>query len=220
MRKLGLVILGATLIGTPAGANPMTDRVLRVQQVPQTHHVQVSYGVDTSVATFENPTSLHRDSTALSPTWTTTTGFTANTGSGLATLSAAQWCDCNVPTGAHTYAVAVTGSGTLQAELTVVASLAYPADAGVVSPDADPWDIPEPVDLQGLDCNTACGGTGTPDAGVVDAGSGTPDAGTDPPKDDGGCSLVGGSVGIPLVGLWAGLSLLMLVVITFRRRRK
>ncbi|MDY0004758.1 MAG: hypothetical protein RBU30_25905 [Polyangia bacterium] len=223
MRRIGLLAAAVCLfsiLGPSAWANPITDRVLRVQQVPHTQHVQVSYGVDTSVTTFANPSSLSRDTTDLSATWTSYSGFTANTGSGLATLQAAQWCDCNAPIGAHTYTAVATG-GSLQAELTVVANLEYPADAGVVSPDADPWDIPEPVDIQGLDCNASCGGT-APDAGTPPPDAAvTPDAGVDPDdKDDGGCSLAGGLGSSTLLGLWLGLSLLLLAILTFRRRRK
>lgn len=217
MRRSVFTIFAVLLLGSPAGANPVTDRVLRVQQVPHTQHVQVSYAVE-SFVTPTTPTTLHRNSTVLSPTWTTFSGFSTNTGSGLTDLSASQWCDCNVPLGFYTYSAASQGGGTLQGEVTVVADLEYPADAGVVAPDAEPWDIPEPVGIQGLDCSQACS-TGTPDAGVPDAGA--PDAGSDPDdKDGGGCSLAGSATGITLVGLWVGLSLMLMIVVAIRRRRR
>jgi hypothetical protein len=221
----------AFLWSSSAGANPISMDVLRARQAPQTTHVQITYAVDSDTAP-NTPSAITRDDQALSGSWTNTSSFTANTGSGLKELKAVQLCDCDVPLGERLYKVTVMpamGSQEMefQATVTVVDNLGAPADAGVVG-DVHPWEIPEPNQIQGLDCSQECsgggddGGTVSPDAAVVtpDAGP-TADSASPPPnpddEDEGGCSLSGSTRGGALGLLILGLGLLGGLL---RRRRR
>lgn len=215
--------LSAWLWAAPAGANPVSWYVFRARQTASTH-VQVTYGVDTNatsgVATA--PSEITRDGTALTVEWTKGT-YSGNTGSGLVSLQAFQFCDCSVSQGKHDYAIKVTYSGkeqTLTTGLTVESTPPIPADMGV-GRDLMNWDIPEPP-AQGLDCAKACaapaGDTSatTKDGSTAskDQGSPSTDAGTTvkpQPKDEGGCSVgpgahLGASLLILGLGLLLGLS--------------
>jgi MYXO-CTERM domain-containing protein len=176
----------------------------------------------------ETPVSTTRDGSSLTLTWQSSSSFTANTGSGLVGLSAVQTCDCDVPVGKHDYVVRVKsamGGSEMDypTSVEVLQDLQLPKDAGVPGGDMMPWDIPEPGEVQGLDCRTVCttGGDGPivvkdaalPDTSTPDAGV-TPDSGQQPPpkqEDDGGCSL-GSPGGAPLFGLLllAGIGLALL----------
>lgn len=178
------------LIATVAQANPMTTQVLRARQVYETHHVQITYGVDTGIGEeLKTPTEVQRDGVAISADWQLlTSSYTTNTGSGLAGVAATQFCDCAVPLGEHAYQITVPPNGsTLSTTVTVVDNLLPPDDSGdpldAGSADAEeiwPWDIPEPTNIQGLDCVTACEDDTPPDQDldVGAAGDDTPDAGT------------------------------------------
>jgi hypothetical protein len=229
------MLMAAALVLTPltAGANPISVEVVRLRQVPGTHHVQLTYGVDGS--TPATPSATKRDSTGLNVTWQGMNDtYTANTGSGLVDIKATQTCDCNVPVGQHKYTVTVKSAmdnkdADLTAQLEVVDNLGAPTDAGVPGGDMMPWDIPEPGEIQGLDCQVVCNnppgdGPVNTDGPAVstdgpmaqDAGTTSPDSAA-PPKDkdddDGGCSL-GGSGG-PL-----SLSLLVLLGLGLALRRR
>lgn len=222
MRRLWVLITAAALVAPlPAQANPIALEVVRARQVPNTHHVQLTYGVDGQTPV--TPVSTTRDGSSLTLTWQSSSSFTANTGSGLVSLAAVQTCDCDVPVGKHDYVVRVKsamGGSEMDypTSVEVLQDLQVPKDAGVPGGDMMPWDIPEPGEIQGLDCRTACtaGGDGpivkdaappTPDAGAA------ADSGQPPPKeeDDGGCSL-GSAGGAPLLGLLllAGIGLALL----------
>jgi hypothetical protein len=227
----------------PARANPVSLDVLRLRQVPQTMHVQVTLGADDSAA--PEPLSVTRDGQPLSGDWSDATSFTANTGSGLRSTTATQFCDCDVAAGEHRYVVTFNSSFSTDAEersrsVTVRENLPHP-DAGLDSGGTDmhPWDIPEPSEIQGLDCVAAC--ASSPADGAVDAAGPVPDGTTPVPdggsspaldgpvmperdsgsshqlpadEDDGGCALAGLDQAGSLV-LLAGLLLLAV-----RRRRR
>ena len=135
---------------------------------------------------------LWRDADLLGVFWENMeTDYVANTGSGLTGLKATQACDCNVPTGKHDYKVVLASSPDgWMASVEVVDHLeeadppAEPAEDTGASADVFPWDIPEPAEIQGLDCTVECGDIepeqdlGTPE---VDAGGGP-----QPQEDTGG----------------------------------
>lgn len=183
----------ALLLGAPAWANPMATHVLRLRQMHGSTHVQVSFAVDTNYGfTFVTPKTLTRDGAPVTASWGSKIGFTTNTGSGLASTSATQLCDCKVSPGEHTYkATYATQSGDrdLTGRVTVVAGGApYYKDAGVKGPDLAPWEIPEPSKLQGVDCNKVCGPGPAPDQGPAKLDKGTPaavDHGTTISRDKG-----------------------------------
>lgn len=222
-----------------AWANPIATEILRVRQVYGTHHVQITYGVDTSfgpAGALNTPSELTRDGEVLNVAWTRAdTAINANTGSGLVGIDATQTCDCEVPAGAHTYVVNVvgpTGSAIeLQGVLTVEEEHYLKADAGAApASDLSPWDIPEPDEIQGLDCKTVCGqaqkdsGAVTPqDAGPAvqkDAAAAADSAPVTPPakaeEDDGGCAVAGADSSA--AGLVLALLVLGLGLIRSRRR--
>jgi MYXO-CTERM domain-containing protein len=228
-----LMALGL-LLGPAARANPVSSQVLRLRQVPKTTHVQVTYG------TMHNdlPTEVTRDGTALKVSWTKLASFSANTGSGVTSIAAQQFCDCNVALGNHTYTLKLSQGymGTLTGTISVVQNyeLPPPTDMGV-GKDLMPWDEPEPTALQGLDCTKACaaptgdgpqpkadgpqpkadGPQPKADGPQVKADAGPPIL--NPPKEDDGCSTGGQPAGTNLLLLGAALLLGCLLV---RRRAR
>ncbi len=225
MRKILVVVIA--LQAGAASANPIALEVARAKQVPGTLHVQLTYAYDGSTAT--QPTKLTRDGSAVSASWTTFAGYSANTGSGLRSLAAQQLCDCNVSVGSHSYELTVTSGGkehTLPVSITVAASVPEPKDAGAPKGDLLPWEIPEPNPVQGLDCKAACGAT-KPDQGTTPKPDGgardvsvvpNPDAKVNPPaaKDEGGCSLASGRASVA-TGLALLLALALLGAVLRRR---
>jgi len=240
MKRLVLLALAAALPASSALANPIAVDVLRVRQVPSTRHVQLTFGHDSSVGeAMPTPGVVKRDGVVIDVTWVDMdTGYTANTGSGLTSVDATQFCDCDVDPGAHTYSVAIDGqSWDLSGSVTVTEAAFVPRqeDAGSTDDDADvyPWEIPEPTAIQGLDCNVRCQGTvaepiaeeepdvisGEDTATTSDTGA-TSDTGIPGSTDTdtnlnggGGCDAGGGPVAL-LLALGALLALALL-----RRRR-
>ncbi|MFH1132219.1 MAG: MYXO-CTERM sorting domain-containing protein [Pseudomonadota bacterium] len=208
MKKLCFtVIIVGMFCCKGALANPVSAEVLRIRQVPHSAHVQVTWAVDPSLyyKGIVEPTDVTRDGTALSVTWWPYQFYKANTGSGLADLIAVQFCDCDVAVGTHTYEMNIAGYNgehePRSESIIVETDPLDPPDAGVVG-DVHPWDIPEPAEVQGIDCVQSCGSSTTPDGGgVPDTGTVLPDAGsapdaigTNPVTDDqGGCSVADGS---------------------------
>jgi hypothetical protein len=171
MKALALVLAShGVLFAANAYANPIMMEVARVREVPGPH-VQLTYAVD-SGKTPQTP-SLPGIFGNKSTPWKTTP-YRANTGSGVRSLSGIQMCDCNVPLGQSLvykfsvasaydgknvdYSLAVTATGTGRYDAGVETS---PLDASVM-----PWDIPDPVELQGIDCTAECTSTQPLDAGV------------------------------------------------------
>jgi hypothetical protein len=236
--RLLLLLVGLCgLWSLPARANPISLEVVRLRQVPQTMHVQVTFGVDGS--TVSAPLAVSRGGQTLSVSWSDSISYTANTGSGLTSMAATQFCDCDLAAGQHDYVVTFNSTMTtanpqeMTRSVTVRENLPHP-DAGLDSGGADmhPWDIPEPSEIQGLDCVAAC--ASSPADGAVDAAGPVPDGGSSPAldgpvmperdsgsshqlpadEDDGGCALAGLDQAGSLV-LLAGLLLLAM-----RRRRR
>jgi hypothetical protein len=203
-----LVINGLYLVmSSIAVGNPVSCEVLRLRQTPKSRHVQVTFGDDCSES--EKVVSLTRDGQSSTWRWSELKGFTTNTGSGLDELGVMQTCDCDVAVGEHTYKIAFKNdeySNDLKDTITVVAALPEP-DAGGESGDTsdtgtsdteseEPWSIPDPVEIQGLDCIDYCNNPPGPKA----AGGGS------------GCSAAGGiaqSDGSPVFAL---LSLLLGII--------
>ena len=159
---------------------------------------------------------VERDGVDVAVMWgEDTERYTANTGSGLRSLLAVQFCDCHVPTGQHVYEVFFSppegdweewrwDERSWRLSINVVEDLGDPDPPDICPPSwdggVDPWDIPEPTRVQGLHCARVC--SETPGAGEreqdvgaespvsrEDAGR-NPDAGGDaeppaPPEDAG-----------------------------------
>lgn len=215
-------VLGAMfLLASGAHANPMSLDVARGQQVPKTTHVQLTYAVDGQDPA--TPSAVTRDSKPIALTWQTgPANYAANNGSGIASLRAIQTCDCNAPLGSHDYVLRVKRPHANEESdfpLTVGVVQGYapvPLDAGPAR-DMSPWEIPNPTEIQGIDCAKICAGLPPADAGVgndgstKDAASGK-DAGTIPPAGkDSGCALAGQPTGATL--------LLLCLALLFARRR-
>lgn len=176
MRYAPVVISLGLVFSAEALANPVAMEVLRTRQVPHSTHVQITYAVDGQKPAVPQQTT--RDGSPVGGDWTPMTAdFTANTGSGLVSTQGIQLCDCSVPLGQHTYKVTVPNvyNGNLaqmQSTVTVVADLGDPQDAGVAG-DVWPWDIPEPSQIQGLDCLAWCSGSTEADSAASPTDSAT-----------------------------------------------
>lgn len=165
---LGVLVAGAA---GSAAANPMSLEVVRARQVPETHHVQVTYGVDADagVMPLATPTAVFRDGVELEVVFVEMDGsYTTNTGSGLAGVEATQFCDCDLEPGTYKYELEIPEHDWLYPATVVVeagATRTEPVpprpDAGSEESDTEPypWEIPDPVEIQGLDCVASCGGT-------------------------------------------------------------
>ena len=169
MSRLSMLVLASQIVmlGPSALANPVRSQVLRVREVPG-GHVQLTYGVDRGSPKFaeealEAPSHGTTFGTKSTPWKALATAFNTNTGSGITGTSAFQMCDCNVPVGRRLeYGVTVPSlyDGeplTMTARLTT--SGKYDAAAPRPSvPEAEeaPWLIPDPIEIQGLDCAAEC----------------------------------------------------------------
>ncbi len=171
----GILITGFSLVGE---ANPIMCEVLQLRQTPLTEHVQVTFADDCSES-FEI-LSVEKDGEPLSVEWTPFAGYTTNTGSGLRELNSEQACDCDVFLGEHEYIVHARRGGVnpdiadIDFPYTIVVKRAEDVPAPVpVDEDTDTyeygWDIPDPVEVQGLDCEARCGGE--TDGGLSDTDS-------------------------------------------------
>ena len=186
LATVAALLLSATVVH----ANPIATRLLRVRQVYETTHVQLTYAVF-SGEDLKTPTEVQRDGVVIGAEWVTLSGsFTANAGSGLTGMDAVQFCDCSVQLGEHAYEVTVPGgSYSFAATVDVVDNLQPPEDLGdpldagdVEDEEVWPWEIPEPTHIQGLDCPTICGDE--PAEPDVDAGGATDDAVLDSGRPD------------------------------------
>jgi hypothetical protein len=180
MRRLALLAVAAATVSTPALANPVMAEMLRARQIPHTQHVQVTYAGLGFQPDSGSVGPLSRDTASLGQSWLPfAAGVNLNGGSGVAKYATAlQICDCNVPIGSHKYtAKASHGTYDMPVTVAVVDNLEEP-DAAVVKPDAMPWDIPDPVEIQGIDCAAWC--TSAADSGTADSGTAPNDAATTP----------------------------------------
>jgi hypothetical protein len=167
--------------------------------------------------------SLKRDNEIVKPDWQPQKEFVANFGSGLRkATNADQTCDCDVKLGEHEFKLAIkitaddgdvyhndfiqTVDVQKSDELAQQAAQAGDSkDAGVTEEyDAGeemPWDEPEPEEVQGLDCVSACknGGPGTEAAAS---------------EDNSGCAMVSGK------GEGTGLVILLITSLALWFRRK
>ena len=220
-----LAVAALASLPVEGAANPIAVEVVRARQVPRSTHVQVTYAVDRGFGPLTDPVAVKRDGQPLAATWVKNpSDFVTNTGSGLQKTLSTQLCDCAVAAGAHTYVVTITnrgGMGTtdLMAAVTVAPGYSGPPDAGVPRDGGFPWDIPDPPELQGLDCAKQCAqprpdmATAPPDLAVAPA----PDlaiAHAINPEKRSGCAVGREVAPGGLVALLLGVALLAL-----RRRR-
>lgn len=158
------------LYSADASANPVGCNKLILRQVPETTHVQITW-----VAMCKDEfkmTGLKRDGVLLEPQWISISGYLTNMGSGLWQVYTNQTCDCNVGVGKHKYVADAEGYEDEKlvfdqsiavvknlAPIEVSESLDDQAARSVKNEEADggePWDEPDPLYFQGLDCTVAC----------------------------------------------------------------
>lgn len=186
MRRAIVILVGTPLLAGAAWANPYANEVLRVRRVPGPH-VQLTYGKTSSFYPMKDtpvPTQATSHGTGKTAWTIETISFRTNTGSGVVIVPSLQMCDCNVPTDAElSYAITVPN---VQAEgqfKTLGATTAGRPAPSSTMPDGGlyPWDIPDPTEVQGLDCGVACASLppSIPDADPVPA-----DAPPSPPTVD------------------------------------
>lgn len=195
MKRVWPYWLGMTLYAAGANGNPIASEMIRVRQVPNTLHVQITYGTAASDGTPVD--SATRDGAPLAGDWTKIDSFAMNLGSGVRNVSGYQRCDCNLSVGAHEYRVQVQNPNgtTLRASITVAADYSGPTtqppvgatEAGGMAP----WDEPEPTEMQGLDCTVWCetmaNGSGGTSGAATNVSGGASSAQSE--ADDNGCSI-------------------------------
>ena len=226
MNRLSQLFVASQIVilATPAFANPIAMEVVRAREVAG-GHVQLTYGVDGKTpATPSDTVTFGSKSTP----WTGLAGgYSTNTGSGVKGVNAIQMCDCDVPVGQSLgYKVTVTSAydGTTVTTLSINLTTSGKYDASVISPPVQPdggvlpWAIPDPVEVQGLDCAVECSatvpqGTGgaTGSGGAQGTGGATVPVTTEPTDEDKGgtCSMVQGGqpAGLFLLVLGLGLAI-------------
>jgi hypothetical protein len=178
MRRF-IIFLGASIAMSiypiTAMGNPTWCEVFRVRQVPESRHAQMSFG-QTCTNNNVEIISITKDGITLKPSWQSYSGFVANSGSGLKTMSASQTCDCDLALGPHefrfTYKASWSSGSVYNNTFKQVVEIQEPAstvhqdaqsngikDAAPLdsaTKDAMPWEIPEPEEIQGLDCIATC----------------------------------------------------------------
>lgn len=179
------------MLAAPVFANPYAREVVRAREVrggDGLSNVQLTYGVDGK--TPQAPTDVVTSGTKTTPWKLAAGGYNTNTGSGVRYVSAIQMCDCGVAIGKSLeYKVTVESPYGSPSTLTLTARLTTTGvyetsvptssvdgglDAGQ-KPDVMPWNIPDPVEIQGLDCTAECV--------------------ADPPPGSGGATGAGGALG-------------------------
>ena len=184
------ILVGMIAAAGSATGNPISCEAFRVRQVPNSTHVQITFA--NICSPHQDIESLSRDSDPLDPDWEPFDDYTANLGSGLTTVPADQTCDCDVALGDHRYEITLADMS-MALSVTVVDPQTMSTDETASDESTEgesdteevmPWDIPEPEEIQGLDCNAACdsGGPSTrfphitiefPDCAVTAPGAGT-----------------------------------------------
>jgi hypothetical protein len=162
-RLAGLIVMGCALHAFPIAANPIIAETFLVRPTPG-NHVQLTYA---SLRGKPPVPSIQRRFGKCSTPWIRMKGgYRTNLGSGISAPAAIQMCDCDVPSGIPlTYAVTIRAADgekpfTLQEKTTIIPSTkgaearksARPRKSGRL----EPWEIPDPPGLQGLDCARAC----------------------------------------------------------------
>ena len=161
MKRTLLFVAGTTLLASTAMANPYATEVLRARLVTGPH-VQLTYGKSSSYFPMKDPSTPTQVNTygATKTAWRSEpTYFNTKTGSGVVSLRSLQMCDCNVPDGqVLSYTISVPSLQTEGQTTKLSATTAGRAAPSMRLPDGGlyPWDIPDPTDLQGLDCSKAC----------------------------------------------------------------
>lgn len=161
-------ISAATLVGCAALsagvlANPMWISMSNGVQVPESMHVQVTAMIDSSLSGEDDQPLYVMQGDRRLEFVSGDFSFTENTGSGLATVSAKQVCDCDLKPGSYVYhfvyAEGVDTFGTVSDVTVTVVS--PPPEAQEPEPmpegeEVDPWDIPSPPWPKGVDCVEVC----------------------------------------------------------------
>jgi MYXO-CTERM domain-containing protein len=161
MKQSLVIVAGITLLASPTFANPIATEVLRARAVPGPH-VQLSYGVDTA-HTGSDPVTPSKVTThgSVYTLWADPVGYRTNTGSGVVPVMARQMCDCFVPNDT-TLRYEITVGDSVGQTRTLLADATTPGrmDAATAPADPDggvlPWDIPDPTEVQGIDCTAVC----------------------------------------------------------------
>ncbi len=192
MRTRVLALIPALLAPSAALANPILSDALTARQVPETMHVQITV-LGHSCDEFD----VTRDDELLNGDWVPVSSFQKNMGSGVTGNSGCQLCDCNLTAGSYYYDAEVEGSAAsyLNMTINVVEGYTTPVQPGIGGQGGMmPWDEPDPVEMQGLDCVAACALVG---AGGAGGASTTGSAGSSGgPVSQGGSVSAGGTAGV------------------------
>lgn len=169
MRMLRIALGGVLVVlgwAASAAANPIAPGTAAAVQVPETFHVQVSYGCLDDLGEPLDPADgyvIARDGVPFTAVWLGPTSVRLNAGSGLGSASVLQVCDCGVAPGPHTYAITMPDGASACAATTLAVTVTDPPPAPPapwVEPNPDdyeyPWDIPEPPWPKGVDCAAVC----------------------------------------------------------------
>jgi hypothetical protein len=190
--RLATVSVALVLLASQnVSANPISCEKLVVQQVPETQHVQITWA--NYCGDSDELDRIQRDGQEMNPTWVPLADFSTNLGSGLTIVSSIQTCDCDVELGSHYYVIDAKEfdnySITVNKSIKVVENLKPPEEPDVEEIDETkdagfeaPWDIPDPVSIQGLDCVTACSESSGEETSPEDAGENQQDSGS--PSED------------------------------------
>lgn len=169
MRSLALSSLffvASLALATSAAANPMWISASHGLQVPETFHVQVTAMIDGGFGDLDRPLYVKQGDHILQ----FVDGdyiFGENTGSGVATVTALQVCDCDVQPGSYTYEfIYAEGGDNWDTVYPVTVLVTNPPPVATIpttpsddiSEDAEmnPWDIPSPPWPKGVDCVAWC----------------------------------------------------------------
>jgi hypothetical protein len=209
METIFVFVAGTALFASAAFANPFATEVLRARTVAGPH-VQLTYGMDSGYnpmgAPLAPPSRVTTYGTAKTAWTSNLIYYRTNTGSGLVSVQAIQMCDCHVPPDTNlAYEITVTNVQDgkpikLMATSSSREPSAPPASTNIEGDSGVPlWEIPDPVEVQGIDCGTACAAA---TQAAVDAGGGA-------------CSIspLGKPAALGGLGLLAALALM-------RRRRR
>lgn len=224
MKRLPQLIATAqmVLLATPAFANPIALEVVRAREVAGSH-VQLTYGVDGKEP--KTPSNTVTFGTTSTEWKTLAAGYNTNTGSGVKGVKAIQMCDCNVAVGqslAYEITVASAYDGkvvTLTSTLTTSGKYdAAVKDPALIDAGSMPWTIPDPVEVQGLDCAVECSAVGPQGTGGAPGTGGSTEPATTTPDNKiggGSCAMVQGSEPAGLLALVFGIGLAL-----FARRKR
>ena len=231
LKFLSLTLIIVLQIPCSIYANPMVLSSSNALQVPESFHVQVSY-----LSEYETgwPSDLSRGGQQLSPTWMGPTGITINSGSGLVSFQAMQFCDCNLSPGTYEYEILFPEGVSADARTTFTVEVTDPPPATPTDPIVEdvsddeevfPWEIPEPPWPKGINCVQHCETISQPEETPDEPTDVSPQQDTAPDttsttqkeEESGGCSTLSGRTPMEYFPVYLGL--IAFSALYLRRRR-